>query len=126
MGRKAYPTDLSDAQWKLLEPLIPSPKAGGRPITHERREIVNALLYIVRNGCSWRSLPHDFPPYTTVYDYFRAWRDSGVWEQVNTALREQVRQQAGREAQPSAGIIDSQSTKTTEKGANGASMDTRR
>jgi len=105
-----------------LEPLIPAPKTGGRPATHSRREIVNAMRYVLRNGGGWRALPHDFPPYTSVYDYFRAWRDSGLWERVNTVLREQVRQRVGRDAQPSAAIIDSQSVKTTEKGANVATM----
>lgn len=122
MSRKAYPSDLSEAEWVILEPLIPAPKAGGRPALHTRREIVNAIRYVLRNGGGWRALPHDFPPYTTVYDYFRAWRDSGLWEQVNTALREQLRRHLGREAQPSAASIDSQSVKTTEKGANVASM----
>lgn len=122
MDRKTYPSDLSDQEWAILEPLIPAPKTGGRPATHSRREIVNAMRYVLRNGGGWRALPHDFPPYTSVYDYFRAWRDSGLWERVNTVLREQVRQRVGRDAQPSAAIIDSQSVKTTEKGANVATM----
>jgi transposase len=122
MNRKAYPSDLSDGEWKILEALIPAPKSGGRPVIHSRREIVNAIRYVLRNGGGWRSLPHDFPPYTTVYDYFRAWRDSGLWERVNTVLRERVRESVGRDAQPSAAIIDSQSVKTTEKGANVATM----
>jgi transposase len=126
MERKAYPSDLSDKEWELLTPLIPAPKSGGRPAKHSRREIVNAIRYVVRNGCGWRALPHDFPPYTTVYDYFRQWRGSGVWEQANTALREQLRTKLGREAQPSAAIIDSQSVKTTEKGANVAWMAARK
>lgn len=114
--RRAYPSDLTDTEWALLEPLIPAAKPGGRKEEHPKREIVNAIFYVLRSGCQWRMLPHDFPPWETVYDYFRRWRDSGVWETINHALREKVRQRAGREETPSAVIIDSQSVKTTEKG----------
>ena len=116
MARRAYPTDLSDAQWAILEPLVPAPKPGGRPAIHARREIVNAMLYVLRGGIAWRLLPHEFPPWQTVYDYFRQWRRDGTWEQVNTALRARVRITVGRDPQPSGAILDSQSVKTTEKG----------
>ncbi len=116
MSRKAYPSDVRDAEWAIEEPLIPPPKAGGRPAKDSRREIVNEIRYVLWNGGGWRALPHDFPPYMTVYDDFRAWRDGGLWEQVNTRLRERLRQRLGRDAQPSAVSTDSQSVKTTEKG----------
>jgi len=114
--RRAYPSDVTDVEWLLLDALVPAPKTGGRTPIHDRREIVNAIFYVLRTGCQWRMLPHDFPPWETVYDYFRRWRDGGMWEQVNQALREKVRQRVGREKTPSAVIIDSQSVKTTEKG----------
>ena len=113
MGRKAYPSDLSDQEWSILKGYIPQPKPGGRPARHERREIVNAIRYVLRNGCAWRALPHDFPPYTTVYDYYRAWRESGLWEQINTALRHRLRLRLKRHPHASAASIDSQSVKTT-------------
>ncbi|MGH2515980.1 MAG: IS5 family transposase [Ktedonobacterales bacterium] len=113
--RKTYPSDLSDVEWHLLEPLVPAPKSGGRPIAHPRRELLNAIFYVVRQGCTWRALPHDLPPWQTVYHYFRLWRNDGTWERLHTALREQVRVQAGRPATPSAAILDSQSVKTGPK-----------
>ena len=120
MSRKPYPSDLSDIEWFLLASLIPTAKAGGRPRSGGMREILNAIFYVLRSGCAWRMLPHDFPAWQTVYGYFRTWRKAGVWEQMNTALRESVRVQTGREAEPSAAIIDSQSVKTTEtKGDRG-------
>lgn len=120
--RRMYPTDLSDSEWALLEPLIPKTRPGGRPESHTRRELVNAMLYVLRNGCTWRSLPHDLPAWSTVYSYFRKWRLSGLWEQINDALRPQVRSAAGRGTSPRAAIVDSQSARTTEKGGPADTM----
>jgi putative transposase len=111
--RRPYPSDLTDAQWLLLQPLLPPPLPGGRQRTSDLREILNAIFYLVKNGCGWRALPHDFPPEGTVRDYFHRWRRNGTWERLNEALRRQVRCQAGRNDEPSAGIIDSQSVKAT-------------
>jgi putative transposase len=120
MSRKTYPSDLSDIEWLLLASLIPAAKVGGRPRSVCMREILNAIFYVIRSGCAWRMLPHDFPAWQTVYGYFRTWCKAGVWEKMNDALREAVREQAGREAEPSAAILDSQSVKTTEtKGERG-------
>jgi putative transposase len=96
-----------------MEPHIPTPKAPGRPKVHSLREILNAIFYIVRSGCAWRLLPHDFPPWKTIHHYFRIWRIDGTWEKLHAALRERVRVKLGRNPQPSAGIADSQSVKTT-------------
>lgn len=120
MNRKPYPSDLNDVQWLILAPLIPPAKRGGRSRSVNMREVVNAIFYVLRSGCAWRMLPHDFPPWQTVYGYFSTWRDEGVWEAMNDALREAVRQEEGRDTEPSAAIIDSQSVKTTEvKGERG-------
>lgn len=116
MDRRAYASDLSDREWEQLKPLIPAPGPGGRPLKWERRKIVNAILYILKTGCQWHLLPHDFPPYQTVFTYFRQWQREGRWEHINRVLREQVCVHPGRNAEPSAAIIDSQSIKTTEKG----------
>jgi putative transposase len=111
--RKPYPTDLSDAEWSCLEEHLPAPQNYGRPRVHSWREILNAIFYIVRGGCPWRLLPHEFPPWKTVYHYFRSWRLDGTWERMHRALRERVRVRIGRNSQPSAAIVDSQSVKTT-------------
>ena len=116
MNRKPYPSDVTDAEWSILEPLLPPAKLGGRPRTQNMREILNAIFYLVRNGSAWRALPHDFPCWSTVWNYFRAWRLTGVWEIIHTTLREAVRIKQGRETTPSAAIIESQSVKTTEQG----------
>ena len=89
--RKPYTTDLSDAEWKYIEPHLPAPKGYGRPRTHDLREILNAIFYLLKSGCQWRLLPHDFPRWPTVYHYFRTWRMDGTWERVNRALRERLR-----------------------------------
>ena len=112
MKRKRYPSDVTEAQWVVLEPLIPEALPGGRPRKYPMRDILNALFYVAREGCSWRALPHEFPPWKTVYNYFRAWIDDGTWEQLVTALRLRVRQAAGRDPDPYSGYIDSQSVKT--------------
>lgn len=108
---RRYPSDLTDAQWALVEPLLPAPNTGGRPEKHPRRDIVDAILYVVRTGCAWRQLPVDFPPWQTVYWYFVRWEEAKVTEQMLTALRRRVRAAQGRAEEPTAGIIDSQSVK---------------
>jgi transposase len=126
MARIAYPSDLVDAQWKLIEKRIPAAKPGGRGRSVNMREVVNGILYLARTGCSWRQLPHDFPPWGTVHWYYRCFRLDGTWQKIHDALREKVRVADGRKASPSAAIVDSQSVKTTEKGGLGATTRARR
>ena len=114
MNRKPYSSDLTDAQWLLLPLLLPSAKSGGRPRTTDLREVVNAIFYLNREGCTWRALPHDFPPWRTVYEYFAAWKADGTWELVNGALRAKLRVAAGRPHTPTTASIDSQTVKATE------------
>jgi putative transposase len=121
-----YPTDLSDAQWAVLEPLIPPPKPGGRPRTLEMRRVLNAIFYVDRTGCQWRYLPKEYPNWKTVYWYFTRWQDDGTWERITDALRRQLRRRVGRDPEPSAAVLDSQSVKTTERGACAATTATRR
>ncbi len=116
MKRKRYPSDLTDAQWALLEPRIPPARPGGRPRKTNMREVVNAIFYLTREGCSWRALPHDFPPWKTVYNYFEDWMRDGTWDCLLTALRPQVRQAAGRDSTPRVACIGSQSVKTAAGG----------
>ncbi len=115
MVRRAYPSDLRDNEWEIIEPLLPKSKSRGRKRDTDLREVVNAILYLLEEGCQWRALPHDFPHWSTVRTYFDKWNKHKVWDQMNRLLREELRQQQGREAQPSAASIDSQSVKTTQK-----------
>jgi putative transposase len=110
---KCYSTDLSDAEWECLQLHVPAPNKRGRPRTHDTREILNAIFYVLKSGCPWRLLPKDFLPWETVYWWFGRWRMNGTFERLNAALRERVRSRLGRSPLPSAGIADSQSTKTT-------------
>src|SRR5215467_14428790 len=112
MSRKRYPSDLTDEQWAVLGPMVPDARPGGRPRKYPMRDILDALFYLNREGCSWRALPHDFPPWKTVYNYLRDWTDDGTWQRLLDALRPRVRQAAGRNPDPRTAYIDSQSVKT--------------
>ena len=113
--KKAYQSDISDKDWEKVDPHIPKPKTKkGRKRQHLLREILNGIFYLLRSGCQWRMIPHDFPPWSIVYHYFRLWRLKGIWDIINTALRTELRIAAGRQIEPSAAVIDSQSVKTTE------------
>lgn len=117
---QGYGSDLTDAQWARIAPLLPEKKPRGQPRLHHRRLIVEAILYVLDNGVKWRNLPKGFPPKSTVYDYFSQWRDDGTWQRVHNALRDEVRAALGKSTAPTAAIIDSQTVKTTEKGVRGA------
>lgn len=125
MTRTSYPSDLTDEQWVLIEPLIPNPLPGGRPRSVEMRQVVNAILYLNRSGNAWRMLPRDFGPWSSVYHYFRTFRDDGTWQRVHDKLREKVRRQAGKKPTPSAAAIDSQSVKTHAPRKGGITVTTR-
>jgi putative transposase len=126
VGELGLGARLSDTEYTIFSRFLPEPKIGGRPSKTDRRLVLDGILHVLRTGCQWRMLPTGFPPWQTVYGFFRAWSRAGVWEKALTELRKQARRAAGRDPEPSAAIIDSQSVKTTEKGANAAMMRARR
>ncbi len=127
MSRNQYSSDLTEQEWLLLKDLIPPARFGGRPRTVEIREILNAVFYVLRAGCAWRLLPHDFPHWRAVYEYFSVWKRDGTWIRIHDYLHEELRGKMVRQQQPSAAIVDSQSVKTTEKGGRSAvTMERRR
>lgn len=114
-SRKLYPSDMSDTEWALIEPKLPLPRGFGHPREVDLREILNAIFYVQRSGCQWEMLPHDFPPSSTVYKYFRKWQRQGIWQAIHDELRSEIRSEMGREETSSIAIADAQSVKTTEK-----------
>ena len=120
--RKPYPSDLSDAEWEILKPLLPVPKGFGHPVEVDFREILNGIFYVQRTGCQWEMMPHDLPPYSTVYNYFQKWQRKGIWQLLHDQVRQQLRTQLGRAKHSSVAIADSQSVKTTEKKGRSTAM----
>lgn len=122
----SYPSDLSDKEWDILSPLFPVYGGYCRPRTHSIRSIINGIRYVIRSGCQWRMLPKSYPPWKTVYDYYRKWRLDGTWDRVHDVLREKVREQAGKKATPTVAIMDSRSVKTAQKGGSEAMIRAKR
>jgi putative transposase len=114
-SRKPYPSDISDAEWEIFKPMLPLPKGFGHPVEVNFREILNGIFYVQRSGCQWEMMPHDLPPYSTVYSYFQKWQRKGLWQTMHDQVRQQLRTKLGRDEHSTVAIGDSQSVKTTEK-----------